>query len=215
MDSSQYEENVATKKNSADRVEFAVKIPDKDDSRTYIYLPIDSKFPSDIYDRIIEASNGGDPDGLKRAVKELEQRIKGEARTIRDKYIDPPHTTDFAVMFLPTEGLYAETIRIPGLMDYCQREYRIVISGPTTIAALLNSLSIGFRYLTVNKNSREILRTLSAVKAQYEKFGELITKTQKKLSEAQSATDDLKSRSDIIQRKLSHVEMSDELKLTP
>ena len=184
MDSSQYEENVATKAKSSDRVEFAVKIPDKDDPGAFLYLPIDSKFPADIYNRILDASNNGDAEGLKQSVKELEQRIKTEARTIRDKYLDPPHTTDFAVMFLPTEGLYAEVIRIAGLAQWCQKECKIVLSGPTTLAALLNSLSIGFRYLTVNKNSRDILHILSAVKAQYQKFGLLIQKTQKKLQEA-------------------------------
>lgn len=210
MDSSQYEENVATKNKSSDRVEFAIKIPDKDDSRAFIYLPIDSKFPSDIYNKIIDASNNADSDNLKQAVKELEQRIKSEARTIRDKYIDPPNTTDFAIMFLPTEGLYAEVIRIVGLTEWCQNECKIVISGPTTLVALLNSLSIGFRYLTVNKNSKEILKTLSAVKTQYEKFGQLISKTQKKLQEAQTAADDLQSRNEMIQKRLSKVAVMDE-----
>ncbi|MCI8786653.1 MAG: DNA recombination protein RmuC [Eubacterium sp.] len=210
MDSSQYEENIATKKKSSDRVEFAIRIPDKEDRNGFIYLPIDSKFPADIYNKIADASNQADSDGLKQATKELEQRIKSEARTIRDKYIDPPNTTDFAILFLPTEGLYAEVIRIAGLTEWCQNECKIVISGPTTLVALLNSLSIGFRYLTVNKNSKEILKTLSAVKAQYEKFGQLISKTQKKLHEAQSAADDLQSRNEMIQKKLSKVELMDE-----
>lgn len=210
MDSSQYEENVATKKESSDRVEFAIKIPDKEDANGFIYLPVDSKFPADIYNKIVDASNNADSNGMKQSIKELEQRIKTEARTIRDKYIDPPNTTDFAIMFLPTEGLYAEAIRIAGLMEWCQNECKIVLSGPTTLVALLNSLSIGFRYLTVNKNSKEILKTLSAVKAQYQKFNQLIVKTQKKLQEAQSATDDLQSRNDMIQKKLSKVEMMDE-----
>ena len=210
MDSSQYEENIATKKKSSDRVEFAIKIPDKEDRNGFIYLPIDSKFPADIYNKISDASNHADSDGLKQATKELEQRIKSEARTIRDKYIDPPNTTDFAILFLPTEGLYAEVIRIAGLTEWCQNECKIVISGPTTLVALLNSLSIGFRYFTVNKNSKEILKTLSAVKAQYEKFGQLISKTQKKLHEAQSAADDLQSRNEMIQKKLSKVEIMDE-----
>lgn len=210
MDSSQYEENVVTKSKSSDRVEFAIKIPDKDDKDGFIYLPIDSKFPSDIYNKIVDASNNTDSDSLKQAIKELEQRIKLEARTIRDKYIDPPNTTDFAIMFLPTEGIYAEVIRITGLTEWCQNECKIVISGPTTLVALLNSLSIGFRYLTVNKNSKEILKTLSAIKAQYQKFGQLISKTQKKLQEAQSATDDLQSRNEMIQKKLAKVEIMDE-----
>lgn len=210
MDSSQYEENVATKKKSSDRVEFAIKIPDKEDTSGFIYLPIDSKFPADIYNKIVDASNNADSDGLKQATKELEQRIKIEARTIRDKYIDPPNTTDFAIMFLPTEGLYAEVIRIAGLTEWCQNECKVVMSGPTTLVALLNSLSIGFRYLTVNKNSKEILKTLSAVKAQYDKFGQLISKTQKKLQEAQTAADDLQNRNEMIQKKLSKVEVMDE-----
>ncbi len=210
MDSSQYEENVITKNRSSDRVEFAVKIPDKDDNGGFIYLPIDSKFPSDIYNKIVDASGKADAEALKLAVKELEQRIKTEARTIRDKYIDPPNTTDFAILFLPTEGLYAEVIRIAGLTEWCQNECKIVLSGPTTLVALLNSLSIGFRYLTVNRNSKEILKILSAVKTQYEKFGQLISKTQKKLQEAQSAADDLQSRSELIQKRLSKVEVMDE-----
>ncbi len=210
MDASQYEENIATKRKSSDRVEFAVKIPDKDEARSFIYLPIDSKFPADVYNKIIDAANAADSDRLRTAVKELEQRIKTEARTIRDKYIDPPNTTDFAILFLPTEGLYAEVIRIAGLTEWCQNECKIVIAGPTTFVALLNSLSIGFRYLTVNKNSKEILKTLSAVKTQYQKFGQLISRTQKKLHEAQSAADDLQNRNEMIQKKLSKVELMDE-----
>lgn len=210
MDVSQYDENVATKAKSSDRVEFAIKIPDKEDTNGFIYLPIDSKFPADIYNKIVDTSNNADSDRLRQAIKELEQRIKTEARAIRDKYIDPPNTTDFAIMFIPTEGLYAEVIRIAGLSEWCQNECKIVISGPTTLVALLNSLSIGFRYLTVNKNSKEILKILSAVKAQYEKFGQLILKTQKKLQEAQSATDDLQSRNEMIQKKLSKVEVMDD-----
>lgn len=210
LDPSQYEENVATKARSADRVEFAIKIPDKEDPRAFIYLPVDAKFPADIYNKIIDAANNADPEGLKQAARELAQRIKTEARTIRDKYIDPPHTTDFAIMFLPTEGLYAEVIRIAGLTEWCQRECKIVISGPTTFAALLNSLSIGFQYLTVNKNSKEILKVLSAVKAQYQKFVDLIGKTQKKLTEAQNAANELQSRGEQIQKKLAKVEVMEE-----
>lgn len=210
MDASQYAENIATKSKSSDRVEFAVKIPDKENPKAFIYLPIDSKFPADIYNRIIDAAASADSENLKLSTKELEQRIRSEARTIRDKYIDPPGTTDFAIMFLPTEGLYAEVIRIPGLMEWCQSSCKIVICGPTTLVALLNSLSIGFRYLTVNKNSKDILNILSAVKTQYQKFGLLIQKTQKKLQEAQSVADDLQSRNEIIQKRLSRVEVMEE-----
>lgn len=206
MDPSQYEENVATKKDSNERVEFAIKIPDKEDKGDYVYLPIDSKFPADVYTRIVDASNVGDADGVKNASKELETRIKQEAKTISEKYIDAPRTTDFAIMFLPTEGLYSEVLRIPGLTEWCQNEAKIIISGPTTITALLNSLSIGFKYLAVNKNSKEILKTLSAVKTQYDKFGVLISKTQKKLSEAQKYTDDMQHRSQMIQRRLTKID---------
>ncbi len=210
LERSQYEENVATKKNSQDRVEFAVKIPDKENKGGFIYLPIDSKFPADIYERIVQAADAADAAALKQASAELKQRIKTEAMTIRDKYIAPPATTDFAILFLPTEGLYSEVLRIPGLVEECQKQYKIIISGPTTVTALLNSLAVGFRYLTVNKNAQEILKTLSAVKAQYEKFGTLIEKTQKKLDEAQKAADEMKTRSDMIQRKLSKVETMEE-----
>ena len=209
MDSSQYAENIATKENSADRVEFAVKIPDKENPRSFIYLPIDSKFPADIYGRLTDAAAEADTEGLRAATAELTQRIKGEARTIRDKYIDPPATTDFAIMFLPTEGLYAEVIRIPGLAEWCRNECKIVLAGPTTLAALLNSLSIGFQYLTVNKNAEDVLRILQAVKAQYNKFAELIANTRRRLQSAQRATDELQKRSELIQSKLGRIETMD------
>ena len=189
LDKSQYDENVATKKGSDDRVEYAVKIPDKENKGGFIYLPIDSKFPADIYNRIISASESADASALKSATTELKQRIKTEAMTIRDKYISTPDTTDFALMFLPTEGLYSEVLRIPGLVEECQNSYKIVVSGPSTLTAVLNSLSVGFKYLTVNRKSKEILKTLGAIKTQYGKFTELIEKTQIKLSEAQTATD--------------------------
>lgn len=207
LDKSQYDENVATKKGSDDRVEYAVKIPDKENKGGFIYLPIDSKFPADIYNRIVSASESADASGLKSATAELKQRIKTEAMTIRDKYISTPDTTDFALMFLPTEGLYSEVLRIPGLVEECQNSYKIVVSGPSTLTALLNSLSVGFKYLTVNRKSKEILKTLGAIKTQYGKFTELIDKTQKKLSEAQTATDSLKARTDMIQRKLGKIDI--------
>lgn len=206
MDSSQYEENVATKRESNERVEFAIKIPDKEGTGEFVYLPIDSKFPADLYTRIVDASNAGDGEAIKAASKELETRIKNEAKSISEKYIDSPRTTDFAIMFLPTEGLYSEVLRIAGLTEWCQNEAKVIISGPTTITALLNSLSIGFKYLTVNKNSKDILKTLSAVKTQYDKFGVLISKTQKKLSEAQRYTDDMQHRSQMIQRRLTKID---------
>ena len=206
LDKSQYDVNVATRPRSSERVEFAIKIPDKD-NKGFIYLPIDSKFPADIYGKVLEAADSADKPALDAAVTELKNRIKLEAKTIRDKYIAPPHTTDFAIMFLPTEGLYSEVLRIDGLVEECQDKYKIVISGPTTLSALLNSLSIGFKYLTVNKKSEEIMKLLGNFKAQFEKFNDLITSTQKKISDAQGAAEKLRERSNMIQKRLDKVEV--------
>ena len=159
LDKSQYETNVATRPRSTERVEFAVKIPDKE-NKGFIYLPIDSKFPADIYAKVLETAENADVENLKAAVQELKVRIRKEAMTIRDKYIAPPHTTDFAILFLPTEGLYSEVLRIDGLVEECQEKYKIVVAGPTTLTAILNSLSVGFKYLTVNKKSEEIMKLL-------------------------------------------------------
>ena len=204
-----YEKNVVTKRNSRDPVEFAVKIPDKEVQGSFMYLPIDSKFPTSIYDRIAEASEAGDSEGLQRAQRELEQRIRTEAKAISEKYIDPPATTDFALMFLPTESLYAEVLRIAGLTEECQRKYHIVITGPTTIAALLNSLSIGFRYMAVNRDSQNILKLLSAIKSQYGNLSQLIETAGRRLDLARQATSDLKRRTELINRRLSAVEEID------
>ena len=206
LDSSQYETNVATKPRSTERVEFAVKIPDKD-NKGFIYLPIDSKFPADIYGKVLEAAENADTVALKLAITELKTRIKKEALTIRDKYISPPNTTDFAIMFLPTEGLYSEVLRIDGLVEECQEKCKIVIAGPTTLTALLNSLSVGFKYLTVNKKSEEIMKLLGNFKGQFEKFNDLITRTQNRISDAQKAAEQLQSRSTMIQKKLDKVEL--------
>ena len=206
LDGSQYETNVATRPRSAERVEFAVKIPDKQ-SKGFIYLPIDSKFPADIYGKVLETSENADVEGLKTAIYELKTRIRKEAMTIRDKYIAPPHTTDFAIMFLPTEGLYSEVLRIDGLVEECQEKYKIVVAGPTTLTAVLNSLSVGFKYLTVNKKSEEIMKLLGNFKGQFEKFSDLISKTQTKISDAQKVAEQLRERSDMIQNKLDRVEL--------
>lgn len=206
LDRNQYEVNVATRPRSAERVEFAVKIPDKQNSG-FIYLPIDSKFPADIYGKVLEAAENADVENLKMAIGELKMRIRKEAMTIRDKYIAPPNTTDFAIMFLPTEGLYSEVLRIDGLVEECQEKYKIVIAGPTTLSAILNSLSVGFKYLTVNKKSEEIMKTLGNFKLQFEKFNELITKTQTKISDAQKAAGQLMDRSNLIQKRLDKVEV--------
>ena len=204
-----YDKNVVTKKGSRDPVEFAVRIPDKEVAGSFMYLPIDSKFPTTIYDRICEAAEAGDSDALLKAQKELEQRIKTEARSIFDKYVDPPQTTDFALMFLPTESLFAEVLRIPGLTEECQRKFHVVITGPTTIAALLNSLSIGFRYMAVNRDSQNILKLLSAIKTQYATLTSLIETAGNRLDLAKKATNDLQRRTDMINKKLAAVEEID------
>lgn len=214
LNSSLYDRNVVTKRSEGanrDAVEFAVKIPDKETTGEFMYLPIDSKFPADVYDRIRKASDDGDPEALKASVKELESRIKQEAKDIQQKYLDPPHTTDFAVMFLPTESLYAEVLRIPGLTEEIQKKYHIVAAGPATIAALLNSLSIGFRYMAVNRDSQNILKLLSAIKSQYGVLSELIETADKRMESARKATSELQHRTELINKKLSAVEELDPL----
>lgn len=205
MTPSQYDTNVITKRGSNDRVEFAVKIPTKGTSGEFTYMPIDSKFPSDIYNRLYAAADSTDREALEAAVKELEQRIKLEAKSISTKYIDPPNTTDMAVMFLPTEGLYAEVLRIDGLSEWCQTNCHVFITGPTTVTAFLNSLRVGFANVALNEKSKEVLKLLEAVKAQYANFATLIEQTQKRLSAAMTSTDELKKRSDIIQRKMKGI----------
>ncbi len=205
MDRSQYEENVATVRGSTERVEFAVKIPDKDGGG-FIWLPIDSKYPADIYGRITDAAQEADAEALKIAQKELKDRIRAEARDISSKYIAPPDTTDFAIMFLPTEGLYSEVLRLEDLVERIRTDNKIVIAGPSTLAALLNSLSIGFRYLTVNRKSEQILKLLGDFRTQFAKFDTLIEQTHKRIAEAQEKTEDLAKRSGLIQKRLQRVE---------
>lgn len=202
----QYEKNVATKKGSNDRVEFAIKIPSKDDINSIIYLPIDSKFPIEDYQRLLEFEESGDIEGMKEQSKNLEQRIKLEAKTIHQKYIDVPHTTDFAILFLPTESLYAEVLRRPGLAEFIQREYRIVVAGPTTLSAILNALQVGFRTLAIEKRSSEVWQTLGMVKTEFGKFGDILEKTRKKLVEATNTIDLAAHKSRTISRKLKNVE---------
>jgi len=207
-----YEKNVVTKKSEGanrDAVEFAVKIPDKETAGAFMYLPVDSKFPADIYDRIQTAASANDPEELKKSVKELETRIREEAKDIQMKYLDPPNTTDFAIMFLPTESLYAEVLRIPGLVEDLQKKNHIVVTGPTTIAALLNSLSIGFRYMAVNRDSRNILKLLAAIKTQYGTLSRLIDTADSRIELARKATQEMQHRTELINRKLSAVEELD------
>ncbi|NMA69607.1 MAG: DNA recombination protein RmuC [Desulfitobacterium sp.] len=202
----QFATNVATKKGSRERVEFAIKIPSKEKDSTFIYLPIDAKFPLEDYQRLLDAQDAGDPSLVAEYQKSLEQRIKIEARSIRDKYISPPSTTDFGILFLPTEGLYAEVLRRPGLADSLQRDYKVVIAGPTTLAALLNSLQMGFRTLAIEKRSGEVWNLLSAVKTEFGKFTDILDKTQKKLQEASNTIESAARRSRSISRKLKNVE---------
>jgi DNA recombination protein RmuC len=203
----QYEVNVATKQTGGERVEFAIKLPGPDSHKErVVWLPIDSKFPQEDYQRLLDAQEDADKVLAEKSVKNLETRIKLEARAIREKYIDPPHTTDFGIMFLPVEGLYAEVLRRPGLCDSLQRDYRIVVTGPTTLAALLNSLQMGFRTLAIEKRSGEVWELLGVVKNQFSKFGDVLAQTKKKLQEASNTIDKAQVRTRVIERKLSKVQ---------
>jgi DNA recombination protein RmuC len=203
----QYDVNVATKKNSNDRVEFAIKLPGQDENKERIvWLPIDSKFPQEDYQRLIDAQEMADKELAEKSIKNLETRIKAEARLIKEKYIDPPNTTDFGIMFLPVEGLYAEVLRRPGLCDFLQRQYRIVVTGPTTLAALLNSLQMGFRTLAIEKRSSEVWELLGVVKTEFGKFGDVLAKTKKKLQEASNTIDKAEVRTRAIERQLRDVQ---------
>ena len=203
----QYDVNVATKKNSNERVEFAIKLPGPDtDKETVVWLPIDSKFPQEDYQRLLDAQEAADKELSEKSIKNLTMRVKAEAKYIKEKYIDPPHTTDFGIMFLPVEGLYAEVLRQPGLCDTLQRDFRIVITGPTTLAALLNSLQMGFRTLAIEKRSSEVWELLGAVKTEFGKFGDVLAKTKKKLKEASNTIDQAEVRTRAIERKLRDVQ---------
>lgn len=202
----QYAANVATKRGSQDRVEFAVSLPGKDSNNSTVWLPIDAKFPQEDYQRLLEAQELANSELAAAAASSLESRIRQEAKTIREKYIDPPNTTDFAIMFLPVEGLYAEVLRRPGLCESLQREYRINVTGPTTLAALLNSLQMGFRTLAIEKHSSEVWRLLGAIKTEFSKFGDVLTKTKEKLEQASKQIDSAAVRTRAIERKLKAVE---------
>jgi DNA recombination protein RmuC len=203
----QYGVNVATKKNSNERVEFAIKLPGQDtDEQKVVWMPIDSKFPQEDYQRLLDAQEAADKELSEKSIKNLEMRIKTEAKFIKEKYIDPPHTTDFGIMFLPIEGLYAEVLRRPGLCDTLQREFRIVVTGPTTLAALLNSLQMGFRTLAIEKRSSEVWELLGVVKTEFGKFGDVLAKTKKKLKEASNTIGQAEVRTRAIERKLRDVE---------
>ncbi|WP_346913092.1 DNA recombination protein RmuC [Clostridium sp.] len=203
----QYDINVATKKGSRDNVEFAIRLPGKDKTSDIVYLPVDSKFPLDVYHNLVDAYETGEQSLIEEGYKKLEATIKKSAKDIRDKYIDPPYTTDFAIMFLPIEGLYAEVVKRTNLVEILQREYKINITGPTTLAALLNSLQMGFRTLAIEKRSSEVWNVLGAVKTEFGKFEEVLKATQKKLNQASTDLDKLVgTRTKQINKKLMSVE---------
>lgn len=200
----QYEKNIPTKKGSRDPVEFAIKLPGRDGKA--VYIPVDAKFPKEDYERLLQAQDEGNTAFVEESGRAIENRIKAEAKKIRDKYIDPPQTTDFAILYLPIEGLYAEALRRPGLCDQIQREFRVTLAGPTTITAVLNSLQMGFRTLAVEKRASEVWTLLGAVKAEFGKFGAILEKTHEKIKQAGDNIEAAARKSRTIERKLRTVE---------
>lgn len=196
----QFAENVAVKQGSAERVEFALKLPGSKDET--VWLPIDAKFPQEDFQRLLEAREQADTAAADIALKQLERRLKSEARDIQNKYLCPPQTTDFAIMYLPIEGLFAEAVNLPGLLDELQRTYRVCVAGPTTLAALLNSLQMGFKTLAIEKRTGEVWRTIAAVKQDFVTFSLLLDKTKKKLQEASGHIDAAARRSRVINKRL-------------
>lgn len=207
LSDNQYAKNVATTIGSAERVEFAIKLPGAEaDNNDPVWLPIDAKFPLEDYQRLVEAQEASDKGAIETAGKALETRVKAEAKKIQEKYINPPRTTDFAVMYLPTEGLYAEVLKRPGVWDTLQREYRVSIAGPTTLTALLNSLRMGFRSLAVQKRASDVWRILDSVKTEFGKFGEAVARTRQKLDEASSSIDKVETRTRVLTKKLNNAQ---------
>jgi len=206
----QYQKQVQVRPGAAERVDFAVRMPNGAGGEP-LWLPIDAKFPQEDYARLQDAVERGDLAGIEEAGRALEMRVRAEAKTIKDKYIAPPHTTDFALLFLPTEGLYAEVLRRPALVEAMQRDHKVVLVGPTTLAAILNSLQMGFRTLAIEQRSTEVWRLLGAVKQQFGQFGQLLDKVDKKLQEASSTIGDATRKTRFIQGRLSKVEAMPEL----
>ncbi|BAO87041.1 DNA recombination protein RmuC [Caballeronia cordobensis] len=209
----QYAKNVATVPNRGERVEFAIKLPGRHDApgapgdaATPVWLPIDAKFPREDYERLIDAQERADPVAVEDASRALEGRLRAEAKSIAQKYVAPPHTTDFALLFLPTEGLYAEVLRRPGLSDALQREYRVSVAGPTTLTAILNSLQMGFRTLAIEKRSSEVWQVLGAVKTEFGKFGEVLAKTKSQLETVARSIDAAQTRTRQMGKRLRDVE---------
>ncbi len=202
----QYALNVKTNPHSQDMVEFAVRLPGRTDDAVPVWLPIDSKFPKEDYERFQAAADRADKENVDQALKALERRIRDSAKEIHDKYVAPPFTTDFAILFLPTEGLYAEVLRRPGLVDELQRSFRVSIAGPTTLTALLNSLQMGFRTLAIEKRSSDVWRVLGAVKSEFLKFGTVFEKVQKRIEDADTILKDAERRTRAMNRQLRAVE---------
>ena len=201
----QYARNVQPRDNG-ENVEFAIKLPGRDAEGSQVWLPIDAKFPKEDYEKLLAAVDRQDSEQIRIFSGQLELRIKANARDISQKYLNPPQTTDFGIMFLPTEGLYAEVLRRPGLADYIQREHRVIVAGPTTLVALLNSLQVGFRTLAIEKRSSEVWKILGAVKAQFSTFGDVLAKVQRKLQQATSDIETVGTKARTMQRKLREVE---------
>ena len=202
----QFSKNVATKKGSNDKVEFAIKLPGRDLNDSNVWLPIDAKFPLEDYQRLVEAQEAGNSDMVVEAGKALESRIKLEGKKISDKYLDPPYTTDFAIMFLPFESLYAEVMRCDGLFEQVQRDYKVTITSPTTLSAILNSLQMGFRTLAIEQRSSEVWQLLGSIKNEFSNFGNALEKIQKKLGEASNTLDQANVRSRAIEKQLQKVQ---------
>ena len=203
----QYEANVKTRKNATEFVEFAIKLPGKDNGRDVVYLPIDAKFPKDVYEQYMDAYEEGDTTRIESTSKQLEITIKRMAKDIHEKYVEPPYTTDFAIMFLPFESIYAEVIRRTSLVETLQKDYKIVVTGPTTLGAILNSLQMGFRTLAIQKRTSEVWGVLGAVKTEFGKFGGMLEKVQKNLQNAGDQLEEVMGkRTRAIERKLRQVE---------
>jgi DNA recombination protein RmuC len=202
----QYAANVATVPGSAERVEFAIRLPGQRSDGVPLWLPIDAKFPREDYERLLEAQERADPLAVEAAAKAIETRLRIEAKSIRDKYVAPPHTTDFGILFVPTEGLYAEALRRPGLLEALQREYKVMLAGPTTLLATLTSLQMGFRTLALEKRSAEVWEVLGAVKTEFGKFGAVLTKVKRNLELAGKTIDEADTRTRAMQRRLKSVE---------
>ena len=203
----QYEANVKTRKNATEFVEFAIKLPGKDNGRDVVYLPIDAKFPKDVYEQYMDAYEEGDTTRIESTSKQLEITIKRMAKDIHEKYVEPPFTTDFAIMFLPFESIYAEVIRRTSLIETLQKDYKIVVTGPTTLGAILNSLQMGFRTLAIQKRTSEVWGVLGAVKTEFGKFGGMLEKVQKNLQNAGDQLEEVMGkRTRAIERKLRQVE---------